>query len=51
MTWDDALNLTPARLEYLQKAISTRRAFDRVDVFRAVAATISPRYASELIKE
>ena len=50
MEWDSVLNLSPARLEYLQKAISTARALNRVDAFRATAATISARYAKDLTK-
>ena len=42
--------MTPKRIEYLQKGIESKLTIERVNTFRAVAATISKDYARNLTK-
>lgn len=51
MKWNDVLDLSPLRLQYVCKAIEKRRTYDKLAIFDAQAALIDEKSLNRLNRE
>jgi|GEM_PF-2746693 len=50
LDWDTLLDYSPARLKYISDAIGVMRTVNRIDAFRAHAATLDSKIAEGLAR-